>query len=72
MEKLIALRLPNELLEKLDKVSNDLDRSRSYVVRVAIETFINDYIDYEIAIERLRDKNDKIITSDELKKLIQQ
>ncbi|MDY6965788.1 MAG: DNA-binding protein [Halobacteriota archaeon] len=42
------------------------DRSKTYIIRKAIETYINEYSDYLVALERLNDKDDEIISGDEL------
>lgn len=68
---LTALRIPEDLGRKVDAVAKRLQRSKSYVIRRAIEEYINDSIDYEIALGRLNDKNDKIISSKEMRKLIE-
>ena len=65
---LTALRLPDELLHRVEQIAKHLQRNKSYVIRKAIEEFINDHVDYEIALGRLNDKNDKIISSKEMRK----
>ena len=47
METLTALRLPNEMLKKVDNISKALERSRSYTIRKAIEAFLDEYAELE-------------------------
>ena len=47
METFTALRLPNEMLKKVDDISRALERSRSYTIRKAIETFLDEYAELE-------------------------
>lgn len=68
MSDAISIRLPKELLDELDKLASATDRSRTFLVREAVETYVSDYSDYRVALDRLLDKNDKIIEGSELRK----
>ena len=54
-------------MRELEEVANLLDRSKTYIVRKALEAYLEDYVDYLIAMERLKDKDDKIISARELR-----
>jgi predicted DNA-binding protein len=47
-----------------------LERSRAYLVKNAIEMYLSEYADYLIALERLLDKDDDIISTREMKNLL--
>jgi len=64
----ISLRLPEELTQALDSLASTLDRPKSYVIRKALEAYLAEYADYQIALDRLRDKDDPIISTSELRK----
>ena len=68
MSKAISLRLPEDIHEQLEEIAEDIDRSKSYLIRKAIERYLDEYADYRIALERLNDKDDEIISSKELRK----
>ena len=68
MSHAISVRLPEELTEGLDKVAKAVDRPKTYLIKKAIEAYLSEYADYQIALDRLRDKTDSIVTSSELKK----
>ena len=68
MVKPISVRLPEDLTRELDRLADSTDRTKTYLVRRAIETYLADYADYQVALDRLRDKDDAIISSAELKK----
>src|SRR5450756_3167707 len=59
----ISIRLPKELLDELDKLASATDRSRTFLVREAVETYVSDYSDYRVALDRLLD-NCLLYTSD--------
>lgn len=66
----ITVRVPDNLADQLDELAGSLERSRAYLVKKAMEMYLSEYADYLIAIERLRDKDDEIISSQEMKKLL--
>ncbi len=68
MSVAVSLRLPDELAEQLDGVARETDRPRSYIIQKALESYLEDYADLQIALDRLRDKSDPIITSAEMRK----
>lgn len=68
MSKAVSIRLPDELAEQLESVARDADRSRSFIVQRAIESYLEDYADLQVALDRLRDKSDRTVSGDELKK----
>ncbi len=67
MSVAISIRLPDKIVNELDDLADSIDRSRTYIIRKAIESYMQEYADYMIALERLRDKDDKIISSDEMR-----
>jgi RHH-type rel operon transcriptional repressor/antitoxin RelB len=70
MEKGVIFRASEELYDNLNWISKEIDRPKSFIIRKALELFIDEYVDYLIALDRLRDKDDKIITSREMRRRI--
>jgi RHH-type rel operon transcriptional repressor/antitoxin RelB len=68
MSKSITVRLPDEIAEGLEALAKALDRPRSYLVKKAMEVYLSEYADYLLALERLQDKDDLVISSGELRK----
>jgi RHH-type rel operon transcriptional repressor/antitoxin RelB len=64
----VSIRLPDELAKQLDGIAKETERPRSYIIQKALEYYIEDYADLQIALDRLHDKTDPIISSKELKK----
>ena len=62
----ITARVPDELAESLDAVAATLRRSRADVVRHALESYLEDFDDLSVALERLRDPADPVLGWDEL------
>ncbi len=57
----ITARVPRELVEALDAAAEDLKRSRADIIRQALERYLEDYDDLEVALERLRDPADPVL-----------
>ena len=68
MTTLISLRLPDNLLKPLDKLSENSERPRTYLIKKAVENYLEEYEDYQIALIRLHDKSDDIISPATLRK----
>jgi len=68
MSVAISIRLPDELADHLKGIAKETDRPRSYIIQKAIEVYLEDYSDLQVALDRLRDKADTVITSKELRK----
>ena len=64
----VSLRLPENIATQLDEIANNIDRSKSYLIKKAIEQYLEEYVDYQIALDRLNDKDDEIISSKEMRK----
>ncbi|MGA2062186.1 MAG: ribbon-helix-helix domain-containing protein [Thermoguttaceae bacterium] len=64
----ISVRIPQELADQVDGIAKETERSRSFIVQKALESYIEDYADLQVALDRLRDKRDAIVTSKELRK----
>ena len=70
MTTAISVRLPKELAEQLDSIAKETDRPRSYIIQKALESYIEDYADLQIALDRLHDKTDTIISGKEVRKIL--
>ncbi len=68
MSTAVSIRLPDELVKKLDGISKETERPRSYIMQKALESYMEDYADLQIALNRLHDKTDATISGKELRK----
>jgi RHH-type rel operon transcriptional repressor/antitoxin RelB len=68
MNTAISVRLPKALADQLKSIAKETERPRSYIVQKALESYIEDYADLQVALDRLHDRTDPIISSKELKK----
>jgi RHH-type rel operon transcriptional repressor/antitoxin RelB len=68
MSTAISIRLPKNLASQLDNISKETERPRSFIIQKALESYIEDYADLQIALDRLYDKGDAVISSKEMRK----
>lgn len=64
----ISVRLPEDIAKALDAVARATERPGSFLVIKALDAYLAEYADYQVALDRLRDKDDEIISSKELKR----
>lgn len=68
MSVCVSLRLPERTADALEQLARTVDRPRTYLIVKALEAYLAEYADYQIALDRLRDKEDAVISSAELRK----
>ena len=64
----ITARVPDEVAEALDTAAAALNRSRAAVIRQALESYLEDFDDLTVALERLRDPADPVLDWDEVRR----
>ena len=64
----ITARVPDEVAEALDLAAATLNRSRAEVIRQALESYLEDFDDLTVALERLRDPSDPVLDWDEVRR----
>jgi RHH-type transcriptional regulator, rel operon repressor / antitoxin RelB len=66
----VSIRLPDDIAKSLADLAETIERPKTYVIRKAIEEYLREYADYLIALERLDDKDDNIISDVEMTELL--
>jgi len=66
----VSIRLPDDMADSLKNLSETIDRSKAYIIKKALQAYLEDYSDYLIAQERLNDKNDKVVSCEEMRELL--
>lgn len=68
MSTAISVRISKDLANQLDSIAKETERPRSFIIQKALESYIEDFADLQIALDRLHDKGDEIISSNEMRK----
>ena len=66
MTNVVATRFSDEVLAALDDVARELRRTRAELIRRAVEIYLAEYADHQIALDRLNDPADPIVSTDEM------
>jgi RHH-type rel operon transcriptional repressor/antitoxin RelB len=66
MNEAVSVRLPEDVARRLDELAKSLDRPKTYIVTKALREYLEEYEDYLIALHRLNDKDDRIVSRKEL------
>ncbi len=66
MTEAVSIRLPDEIAKRLDELAKSLDRPKTYIVTKALREYLEEYEDYLIALHRLNDKDDRVVSEKEL------
>lgn len=69
MSEAVSVRLPEEVAKALDDLAKSLDRPRTYIITKALREYLAEYEDYLVAMHRLNDKNDSVVSEKELVRL---
>lgn len=68
MSTAISVRLPKGLASQLDSIAKETERPRSFIIQKALESYIEDFADLQIALDRLHDKSDEVVSAKEMRK----
>jgi len=69
LSEAVSVRLPEDVAKRLDELARSLDRPKTYIVTKALREYLEEYEDYLIALHRLNDKDDRIVSGKELVKI---
>jgi len=71
MSTSVSVRISEELVQKLDEITKETERSRTFHIQKALEAYFVELADLQIALDRLHDVSDPIISLDELRKVLE-
>jgi len=70
MSTAVSIRLPDVLAKELAHIADETDRTRSFHIQKALESYIEDFADVQIALDRLRDQKDPVVSGREMRKAL--
>jgi RHH-type rel operon transcriptional repressor/antitoxin RelB len=68
MSTAISIRIPDDLALKLSDIAKETERPKSFHVQKALEAYLAEIADLQVALDRLHDTSDQIVTADEMRK----
>ena len=71
MKKNISISLDEEQIQKIDEICRVSERTKSWIVKKALDSYFEDLEDLEIAAERMMTDESEFLTETELKKQLE-
>jgi RHH-type rel operon transcriptional repressor/antitoxin RelB len=68
MSTAISVRLPDDLARQLEGIAGETDRSKSYIIQKAVESYLQDRADFQVALDRLHDAGDAQISAKQMRR----
>ncbi len=68
MSKPFSVRLPDDLAERLAGIAADTERSKAFHVQKAVEAYLDEYADLRVALDRLHDQADPVVSGRDLRR----
>ena len=68
MSKAISIRIPEDLALKLSDIAKETERPKSFHVQKALESYLAEIADLQVALDRLYDTSDPIVSTDDMRK----
>ncbi len=63
----ISVRVSDTVAGALDQVAKESERTKSFIIQKAIEAYLEESADLQIALDRLRDHGDGVVNGKELR-----
>ena len=68
MSKPFSVRLPDDLAERLAEIAAETERSKAFHVQKAVEAYLDEYADLRVALDRLHDQTDPVVSGRDLRR----
>jgi len=65
LSKTISIKLPINIFNKIDDIASERKRKKTDILKEALELYIDEWSDYKIAAQRLKNPSDEILTEEE-------
>ncbi len=63
----ISVRLSDKLAHELEHISKETERSKSFHIQKAVEFYLAEQADFQVALDRLHDQADAIVSLDDMR-----
>lgn len=64
----LSVRIPDELASQLSEIAKETERPKSFHIQKAIEAYLSEIADLQVALDRLHDTSDPVISAEEMRK----
>ena len=67
MSTAISVRISDDLASKLNEIAKETERPKSFHVQKALESYLEEQGELQIALDRLHDTSDTVISLDDMR-----
>jgi predicted DNA-binding protein len=67
-QRTTTVKLSSKTAKRLDRLAKVIDRPKSQLIKKALKEYLAEYEDYLVAVGRLNDENDAIISERRMRK----
>ena len=71
MSTALSVRIPDDLASKLSEIAKETERSKSFHIQKALESYLSALADLQVAYDRLHDTTDPVISVEDMRKEIE-
>ena len=64
----LSVRIPEDLASRLSEIAEETERSKSFHIQKALESYLNELADLQVAYDRLHDTADPVLSIEEMRK----
>jgi RHH-type rel operon transcriptional repressor/antitoxin RelB len=68
MSTALSVRISDELATKLSEIAKETERPKSFHVQKALESYLTELADLQVAYDRLHDTTDPVISIQDMRK----
>jgi len=68
MSTALSVRVPDQLALKLSEIARETERPKSFHVQKALEAYLSELADLQVAYDRLHDTSDAVISLEGMRK----
>ena len=70
MSTSLSVLISEPLAKELDEVAKSTERSRSFHIQQALKSYLKEQADLQIALDRMQDSTDAVVSMEDMKKIL--
>ena len=67
MSTALSVRIPDHLASKLSEIASETERSKSFLIQKALESYLRHLAELQVANDRLNDPSDSIVSAEAMR-----
>ncbi len=71
MSKVLSIRINDDIAKRLEEISRETERAKSFHIQKALVSYIEHYADLQVALDRLNDQTDEVVSAKTMRDLLE-